>query len=291
MALKSIIAYRSGLQIEAMSRDEAAADWKILKERARSAGRVRLDRKALCDYLVSLALAEADRQELPIQFHTGFGDADADLRVANPLHLRTVIERYPRLPLVLLHAGWPYYRELTHLAAIYPNVWLDLSLAIPFATTGIPDHGARRAGHGAVQQGDVCDGRVHHAGDLLDCGPVGAVGAGGACWTSSWPTASCCLPRRRRLPRPSCTGTPGGCTWVDQSNGSITRGGGATPPPPLMLPLRLTFYSIYSTPCGTTMSNQNLLLRVLLSGMWMCLISRYSWNPHVPSSRPIPLCL
>jgi predicted TIM-barrel fold metal-dependent hydrolase len=58
--------------------------------------------------------------------------------VANPLHLRGVIERYPRLPLVLLHAGWPFYRELTHLAAIYPNVWLDLSLAIPFATTGIP---------------------------------------------------------------------------------------------------------------------------------------------------------
>jgi hypothetical protein len=138
VALKSIIAYRSGLQIEAVFRDEAAADWEILKERARSAGRVRLDRKALCDYLVSLALAEADRQELPIQFHTGFGDADADLRVANPLHLRGVIERYPRLPLVLLHAGWPFYRELTHLAAIYPNVWLDLSLAIPFATTGIP---------------------------------------------------------------------------------------------------------------------------------------------------------
>ncbi|NJN80991.1 MAG: amidohydrolase family protein [Caldilineaceae bacterium] len=74
----------------------------------------------------------------PMQFHTGFGDRDADLRQANPLHLRTVIERFPRLPIVLLHAGWPAYREAGHLAAIYANVWVDLSLAIPFATAGIP---------------------------------------------------------------------------------------------------------------------------------------------------------
>ncbi len=73
-----------------------------------------------------------------MQFHTGFGDRDADLRLANPLHLRPVIEGYPGVPLILLHAGWPFYQELAHLAAIYPNVWLDLSLAIPFATIGIP---------------------------------------------------------------------------------------------------------------------------------------------------------
>jgi hypothetical protein len=48
-----------------------------------------------------------------------------------------VIEKY-RAPLVLLHAGWPFYRETAHLAALYPHVWLDLSLAIPFATAGIP---------------------------------------------------------------------------------------------------------------------------------------------------------
>jgi predicted TIM-barrel fold metal-dependent hydrolase len=40
--------------------------------------------------------------------------------------------------LVLLHSGWPYSRHLAHLAAIYANVWMDLSLAIPFATVGIP---------------------------------------------------------------------------------------------------------------------------------------------------------
>jgi predicted TIM-barrel fold metal-dependent hydrolase len=137
VALKSIIAYRTGLDISPATRQEAAAAFVPLKEEARRAGQVRLASKPLCDYLVRLALEQAVKQELPIQFHTGFGDRDADLRLANPLHLRAVIEEFT-CPLVLLHAGWPFYRELAHLAAIYANVWLDFSLAVPFATTGIP---------------------------------------------------------------------------------------------------------------------------------------------------------
>ncbi|HRV91565.1 MAG TPA: amidohydrolase family protein [Anaerolineae bacterium] len=137
VALKSIIAYRSGLVVEAAPPEEAAAAFAPLKEVARRTGQVRLASKPLGDYLLGLAVEQAAAQNLPLQIHTGFGDRDADLRWANPLHLRALIER-ANCPLVLLHAGWPYYRELAHLAAIYPNVWLDLSLAIPFATTGIP---------------------------------------------------------------------------------------------------------------------------------------------------------
>lgn len=137
VALKTIIAYRSGLDVAPGSRAAAAAAFGPLKEQARRDGHVRLESKPLGDYLLWLALEQAAAQDLPVQFHTGFGDRDADLRQANPLHLRTVIEQ-SNCPLVLLHAGWPFYRELAHLASIYRNVWLDLSLAIPFATTGIP---------------------------------------------------------------------------------------------------------------------------------------------------------
>ncbi|MDQ4074686.1 MAG: amidohydrolase family protein [Chloroflexota bacterium] len=138
VALKSIIAYRSGLAVAPVRRDEAAAAFDALRGLVEHEGRVRLDRKPLCDYLLLLALDQAAEQGLPVQFHTGFGDSDADLRLATPLHLRWLIERYEHVPLILLHAGWPFYRELAHLAAIYPNVWMDLSLAIPFATVGIP---------------------------------------------------------------------------------------------------------------------------------------------------------
>lgn len=137
VALKSIIAYRSGLDIRSCSHGEAAAAFNDLKAEARQAGRVRLASKPLGDYLVWRALELAGDLGLPVQFHTGFGDHDADLRSANPLHLRYVIEQV-QVPIVLLHAGWPFYREAAHLAAIYGHVWLDLSLAIPFATSGIP---------------------------------------------------------------------------------------------------------------------------------------------------------
>lgn len=138
VSLKSIIAYRTGLIVDAPDAAGAEAAFGRLRPVAQAQGRVRLADKALCDFIVHRALAAASAQALPFQFHTGFGDADADLRTANPLHLRPIVEGYPQVPLVLLHAGWPYHRELSHLAAIYPNVWMDLSLAIPFATVGIP---------------------------------------------------------------------------------------------------------------------------------------------------------
>jgi hypothetical protein len=136
-AFKSIAAYRAGLNITRPTLTAAQAGFRRLREAAVTLGRVRLADQALGDYLLWIALEEADRMNLPVQFHTGFGDEDADLRLANPLHLRPVIER-TQAPLILLHAGWPYYRETAHLATIYPHVYLDLSLAVPFATAGIP---------------------------------------------------------------------------------------------------------------------------------------------------------
>jgi predicted TIM-barrel fold metal-dependent hydrolase len=75
-----------------------------------------------------------------VQFHTGFGDADLDLREANPLHLRPLLEsgRYTNVPFVLLHASYPYVRELGYLTAIYPNVYADVGLAIPHLAAEIP---------------------------------------------------------------------------------------------------------------------------------------------------------
>ena len=140
VGLKSIIAYRTGLAIREWSKDEIRQTWSNAKERARRDGHVRLADQPLNDYLVLLALDIAERQELPIQFHTGLGDNDLDLRYANPLHLRPWFEssRYKHVPFVLLHASYPYVRELGYLASLYSNVWMDVGLAIPFATIDIP---------------------------------------------------------------------------------------------------------------------------------------------------------
>jgi len=77
---------------------------------------------------------------LPVQFHTGLGDNDLDMLYANPLHMRPLFEnsQYKHVPFVLLHASYPFVRELGYLASLYSHVWMDLGLAIPFATVDIP---------------------------------------------------------------------------------------------------------------------------------------------------------
>lgn len=140
VGLKSIIAYRTGLNIDPVTRDEAARAFGLVKDEAHRSGTCRLATKPLNDYIVLTALEIADKQGLPVQFHTGLGDTDLDMRTANPLCLRYVLEHesYRNVPFVLLHASYPFVRELGYLAAMYPHVFMDISLAIPFITTLIP---------------------------------------------------------------------------------------------------------------------------------------------------------
>lgn len=140
VSLKSIIAYRTGLAIRETTRAEAAAAYPPLKEQARREGKIRLATKPLNDYLVLLALDIAEKQRMPIQFHTGFGDSDVDLLQANPLLMRPLFQsgKYSHVRFVLLHASYPYVRELSYLASIYSNIFMDLSLAIPFIAAETP---------------------------------------------------------------------------------------------------------------------------------------------------------
>ena len=117
-----------------------------MKRRARSAhtrataeaGSARLVHKPLLDTLLHVAFAQAARQEVPVQFHVGYGDADTDLLLGNPLYLRRVLQRpdYRGMPVVLLHECYPYTRQGGYLAAVYENAYLDLSYGIPLLGYG-----------------------------------------------------------------------------------------------------------------------------------------------------------
>jgi len=134
VALKSIVAYRTGLEIRVWERKEAEAAFAAARREVGEKGTLRLAHKPLLDTLLHIAFTEAARQEAPVQFHTGYGDTDVDLRLANPLNLRAVLETpsYRGMPVVLLHACYPYTREGGYLAAVYEHVYLDLSYGIPF---------------------------------------------------------------------------------------------------------------------------------------------------------------
>ncbi len=134
VALKSVVAYRTGLDIRIWNNDEIDAAFVEARRLVQIHGAVRLVQKPLLDTLLHVTFAEATKQELPIQFHTGYGDTDADMLLANPLHLRAVLERkeYRAMPIVLLHASYPYTRQGAYLATVYEHVYLDLSYGIPF---------------------------------------------------------------------------------------------------------------------------------------------------------------
>lgn len=130
---KSIVAYRAGLNIAEWSKDQAAASFSDARSAIRN-DRLRITQKPLIDYLLHIAFRHASEQGLPVQFHTGYGDPDTDMRLGNPLQLRDVLERsdYHNMKFVLLHESYPYTQLGAYLAAVYPHVYFDLSYAIPF---------------------------------------------------------------------------------------------------------------------------------------------------------------
>ncbi|KAK8563524.1 hypothetical protein V6N12_035670 [Hibiscus sabdariffa] len=59
-----------------------------------------------------------------------FGEKYLDLRLSNPLHLRTLLEdeRFTSCRFVLLHASYPFSKEASYLASVYPQVKILLSI-------------------------------------------------------------------------------------------------------------------------------------------------------------------
>jgi hypothetical protein len=134
VGMKSVIAYRTGLHVAEVSRDDAAAAFATVHERARRDGRLRIESKPLLDHLIVIAVGESARQRVPMQFHTGLGDPDLDLTLVDPAALRLLFsDRFRAAPIVLLHTGYPYVRSLAYLAAMFPNVYADMGEAILFA--------------------------------------------------------------------------------------------------------------------------------------------------------------
>jgi uncharacterized protein len=116
VALKTIVAYRGGLDLDALPAAQRAD---------------RLEGSPLREVLLAALEANQDTGDpLPVQVHTGFGDSDLLLPAARPGLLKPLIERFAATPFVLLHC-YPFVREAGWLAHVYGNVFFDLSLTIP----------------------------------------------------------------------------------------------------------------------------------------------------------------
>lgn len=137
VALKSIAAYRTGLMIERVPESEVNGAFRAV--RSEVGAMFRLVSKPLVDFFVVRALRFAAQHALPMQFHTGYGDPDLDLRLSNPLHLRALFEdrELSGAPIVLLHESFPFTAEAAYLAAAYPNAYVDVAFSLPPLDRGL----------------------------------------------------------------------------------------------------------------------------------------------------------
>src|SRR5262249_37375838 len=130
VALKSIAAYRGGLELDVVSAPEAHSDFDNVKSHMKSRG-ARIARGKLYHYFLLEAFELAASKNWPVQLHAGIGDDDEDLRQANPLCFRKILhsQTFVKTNFVFLHC-YPFVAEAAYLASLYPNVYLDLSLAV-----------------------------------------------------------------------------------------------------------------------------------------------------------------
>jgi hypothetical protein len=80
-------------------------------------------------------LALAEELDIPVAVHTGPGPPGISydpccrafrVSLGNPLLLEETLNRYPKLRVSLMHAGWPYLQETIAVLFVYPQVYADL---------------------------------------------------------------------------------------------------------------------------------------------------------------------
>jgi hypothetical protein len=132
VGLKSVAAYRSGLALwgKSPSDTEVAHAVALDLDAASTTGAIRVTHQVTESFLVHAALSVTS---LPLQFHVGLGDPELTLHRVDPSLLTPVIETaaHTNRTIVLLHC-YPFHRSAAFLSYVYPNVYLDLGLALNF---------------------------------------------------------------------------------------------------------------------------------------------------------------
>jgi hypothetical protein len=136
--LKSIVAYRTGLDISPLSRSPDQGLQALDAIRRGIGGQAM---KKLRDHLLCRALELCLEYDVPMQIHTGMGDFEVNLMLCRPALLMDLL-RFPTFRacrVLLVHSGYPYHAEAGYMANMLPRVYCDVSEGIPFAA-----HAARR---------------------------------------------------------------------------------------------------------------------------------------------------
>jgi hypothetical protein len=126
VAFKSIIAYRTGLNIEVVSEGDASAAFARRKDEPTWYGyRV----KELRDFLIRRAVLNSIKLDTMVMIHTGLGDSDIVAKECSPINLWALLKNDDTMACktMLIHGGFPYTDEATYMASVLPNLYFDLS--------------------------------------------------------------------------------------------------------------------------------------------------------------------
>lgn len=130
IGLKSTIAYRSGLDVEFPKENEIKEHFEeYIKDVTARAKKFR-------DYLFHIGMEECTKANKAMHIHTGVGNGYIILSKASPSLLTDVVNAYQDTNIHLVHGGYPWMEEAAFLSSILPNVYLDISLQVPFAGDG-----------------------------------------------------------------------------------------------------------------------------------------------------------
>jgi predicted TIM-barrel fold metal-dependent hydrolase len=131
VALKSVVAYRHGLDIDPArptNHEVSAAAGRWLRD-TEATGNARLTDPVLLRHLLWTGVDTG----LPLQLHTGFGDADLTLNRSDPALLTPFLRAVQSagVAIVALHC-YPYHRNAAYLAHVFPHVYVDVGLTLHF---------------------------------------------------------------------------------------------------------------------------------------------------------------
>jgi len=167
--LKSIIAYRTGLDISPLSRTPDQGLQALDAIRRGTGGQAT---KKLRDHLFCRALELCIEYDVPMQIHAGMGDYEVNLVLCRPALLMDLL-RFPTFRVcrvLLVHGGYPYHAEAGYMANMLPRVYCDVSQGIPFAANA-----ARRIFAEVLEMAPLC--KIVYGSDGFNLPEINYIGA------------------------------------------------------------------------------------------------------------------
>jgi predicted TIM-barrel fold metal-dependent hydrolase len=130
IGFKTIIAYRTGLDIT----DPSTSDASAALERWRADGwtESREHAKPVRDFLLRRVFTIAKDRDRVFHVHVGAGDPDVNLTHAKPSDAFGFFVEHQDQPILMIHSGWPWVAEATYVGTVLPNVYMDLSELVPW---------------------------------------------------------------------------------------------------------------------------------------------------------------